>query len=658
MKRLVNTLVSAISRCFLAQKASFLSFPRRMSIVNVRCVEGEDSMTICFVHEEKQRKMQRTKTEILGKTLTRIGLSASNKKKAKKSEKTAMLKDNQQTKASLWYNGRLVDENLVNKDAWQDGSVLRIGEQSYDVELNPPTIISLLLPTSFMSGFPIFPLIELDFAEKHLCSYNWFKSTSHSTSEAAVPTTPSNCIWQMAGSDFCYTPTVLDIGCFLKLECTPASAQRTSVVKSEATSSEPIAAGPGDCPFDTRHLYTRKRIEDTKALRIVSYNILADAYAKDEFALKMLYPYCPPYALSIQYRQQLLLKELIGYNADVICLQECGHKLFKNNLSPALEVLGFQGLLCCKSGEVPEGEALFFHRSKFHLFSQHNIVLHESLSGDPVQDVVLDKVSAVPGLFETLQHRNTVAQVTMLKSAAVQDEFLCVVNTHLYFKPNSPHVRLIQAGIILNHVNKILDQFHGGKSQRMLKDTQRKNQTVEGPLSSVHATSDLKQEDCNTGRGMTRSSDSLLSTSSLETTEFHNKSKDAQGFSPCKVAILFCGDFNSNPCSAVYQLLTTGHVAEDHGDWTFCTNKDEHCTTLSLSHNLNFFSACGSPQFTNFTGGFKGTLDYIFADGNWFDVEAVVPLPSEEELDVHVALPSVVLPSDHLALVCDLKWKS
>jgi 2',5'-phosphodiesterase len=35
----------------------------------------------------------------------------------------------------------------------------------------------------------------------------------------------------------------------------------------------------------------------------------------------------------------------------------------------------------------------------------------------------------------------------------------------------------------------------------------------------------------------------------------------------------------------------------------------------------------------------------------------VVPLPSIEELQQHVALPSVVFPSDHVALVADVLWK-
>ena len=48
------------------------------------------------------------------------------------------------------------------------------------------------------------------------------------------------------------------------------------------------------------------------SFRVVSYNILADVYADSDFTRNYLFPYCPSYALAIDYRKQLLLKELMG----------------------------------------------------------------------------------------------------------------------------------------------------------------------------------------------------------------------------------------------------------------------------------------------------------------------------------------------------------
>ena len=585
----------------------FLLCMRRMSLVAVRSVKGEENLTISFSYGGKQRKMQRNKGEIVSKALSRIKLSI--KKKTKMSRNSSgdceCPEENDQN-VNLWFNGELIDTSLTNTAAWKDGATLTIGENSFTVKVNPPTMKSLHLPESIMSGFPVMPLMELEFSTKQHCIYTWFKSISCSEEKASsVPLSASEILsWEVVGNDFLYSPTILDIGCFLKLTCIPGNEDRLSDVKSDVTSLVTVSAGPGNCPFDTRHTYTNKPTDNPAAFRVVSYNILADTYSKDEFAQTVLYPYCPPYALNISYRRQLLLKEITGYNADLICLQECGVKLFHNNLRSTLEVLGFESLLRCKGGQVPEGEALFFRRSKFELISQHDVVLSEILLVDPVHEAILDHVAAMPILLETLQNRNTIAQVSVLKVTGLESHFLCVANTHLYFKPFSTHIRMIQGAIIINHVKQVISQFCKVNCEKR---------------------ADLGIKPTCT--------------------------------SQAKVAFLLCGDLNSNPRAGLIEFLTTGEVKSTHRDWTLCEDKEEHCTTLSLKHDFDLISACGFPPYTNYTGGFKGTLDYVFVDKEKLQVEAVIPMPSEEELNCHVALPSVVVPSDHLALVCDLKWK-
>jgi len=48
------------------------------------------------------------------------------------------------------------------------------------------------------------------------------------------------------------------------------------------------------------------------SFRVVTYNILADVYADSDFSRDYLFAHCPPEILSIDYRKQLLLKELVG----------------------------------------------------------------------------------------------------------------------------------------------------------------------------------------------------------------------------------------------------------------------------------------------------------------------------------------------------------
>jgi len=49
------------------------------------------------------------------------------------------------------------------------------------------------------------------------------------------------------------------------------------------------------------------------SFRVVTYNILADIYADSDFSRDYLFPHCPAEILRIDYRKQLLLKELTGF---------------------------------------------------------------------------------------------------------------------------------------------------------------------------------------------------------------------------------------------------------------------------------------------------------------------------------------------------------
>lgn len=121
------------------------------------------------------------------------------------------------------------------------------------------------------------------------------------------------------------------------------------------------------------------------------------------------------------------------------------------------------------------------------------------------------------------------------------------------------------------------------------------------------------------------------------------------------IPVIFCGDFNSTPSTGTYHFVINGSIPEDHEDWA-SYGEEERCN-MSLTHSFKLKSACGEPAYTNYVGGFHGCLDYIFIDFDAFEVEQVIPLPSHEEVTTHQALPSVSHPSDHIALVCDLKWK-
>ena len=79
----------------------------------------------------------------------------------------------------------------------------------------------------------------------------------------------------------------------------------------------------------------------------------------------MRYAYCPPIALTLDYRKQLLLDELLGYDADVICLQEVDCKAFERYYMPFLRNRSFKGSMCTKATTVSQGVATFYNSNTF-----------------------------------------------------------------------------------------------------------------------------------------------------------------------------------------------------------------------------------------------------------------------------------------------------
>ncbi|KAM5148877.1 2',5'-phosphodiesterase 12 [Mantella aurantiaca] len=534
----------------------------------VRVVPSEPKLSISLNLFGVQRQLQRDQTEPLGKALARISASATKSKKRKEQVPGPPVR--------LFYRGQPVPDGLPNSEAWQDGAELLVEQKAYRVERNPPMCHELELPRHVMAGFPLCPRFRMEFADPDHSLFVWYKQAAagDSTDGQADPE------WQEAGRQRVFFPEVGDIGMRLKLRCTPGDGERSGESR-ELEVAGPVEAGPGACTFDQRHLYTQRPAEDP-VIRVVSYNVLADVYAQTEHARTVLFPYCAPYALEFEYRHCLLRKELSGYRADLLCLQEVDRTAFPDTLCPAMEAFGLDGLFRLKDKQH-EGLATFYRRSRYRLCSQHDVLLGEALTEDPIHGALLERLYRYPAAKNKVLQRSSALQVTVLESTKDPSKKVCLANTHLYFHPNGGNIRLIQMAVALAHVRHVAYELYPG------------------------------------------------------------------------IPVIFCGDFNSTPSTGMYSFVKDGTISEDHPDWM--SNGEEERCNMSLSHPLKLKSACGEPAYTNYVGGFHGCLDYIFIDSDRLEVEQVIPLPSHEEVTSHQALPSVSHPSDHIALVCDVKWK-
>nr|CAD7454926.1 unnamed protein product [Timema tahoe] len=355
-----------VSKCHVSTTKSFPKNIDKMQNAYFRYQDGEDHFQLSFqfscehLRVNRQfnfsRKMSETITDFLGRVCTNLERTLFKKKK-KIPEGTSS-----EMKVHLYNNGEPVSGESICKDILFNNNnklLLQVQGKDYSVIVNAPWVVMLSLPSSIMAGFPVYPnKVDTLFSDKNACEFKWLKSSISMGPLKNEPVT-----WVQVGEGYFYTPSTSDIGHKLKLSCVPKNGDQEGP-QSEVISSTSVGAGPGMCPFEKRHVFTKERLP-SKNFRVVSYNILADLYADSEVARTQLYPYCPPYALTIDYRKQLILRELLGYNADLICLQEVDSKIFDLDLTPVLGSVGYEGVFHRKGGTVSEGVACLFHKSKF-----------------------------------------------------------------------------------------------------------------------------------------------------------------------------------------------------------------------------------------------------------------------------------------------------
>jgi len=122
--------------------------------------------------------------------------------------------------------------------------------------------------------------------------------------------------------------------------------------------------------------------------------------------------------------------------------------------------------------------------------------------------------------------------------------------------------------------------------------------------------------------------------------------------------MVVCGDFNSTPSSAVYQLLKNGEISgtsSDFNGFNFGKYTDD-----GVKHMLRLNSAYGSggdePPFTNYNGDFIGVLDYLwYTEGSLRALGVLQPYTLEEIRQQKSPLPNPHFPSDHLPLMAEFE---
>ena len=309
-----------------------------------------------------------------------------------------------------------------------------IGER-FKIDVDPPQVENAKLPSTIMAGFVLYPYkLKFECASKIDSGYEWFVSDKvfqHNEAnegnkagvEVDTKTNSKNkrevnvqhLKWLKRTDGLYFVPSSEDVNRYVKFVCYPKNGDRHGI-PYELVSKATVTAGPGECPFEKRHLFTQHVLGNNE-FRVMTYNLLADLYADSEFSRTVLHPQCPSYALDIDYRKQLMLKELLGYNADLICLEEVDQKIFDGDLLPVLsEKGGMDGVFERKGGQVSEGLACFWRATKFKRLDAQRIVLADTIQCDPKFIPMLKTIQSNEKLKESMLGRTTALQIVVLES--------------------------------------------------------------------------------------------------------------------------------------------------------------------------------------------------------------------------------------------------
>jgi len=409
--------------------------------------------------------------------------------------------------------------------------------------------------------------------------------------------------WIEVSREQLYVPGQEDIGRKLKLEAAAYSTETGELLMHRVVKTDLVLARAPD-PLK-RSLVTAKNGAGAGSgarFRIVTYNVLAEIYATQQ-----QYPYCDIWALSWEYRFHNIMREIVDAAPDVVCLQEVQADHYENHIYAAMSEQGFEGVYKQKTrqsmglaGKV-DGCALFWRRTKFHLVESYSIEFNELAQRQATQVLGLNPRSEEGMNFLNRLSKDNVAQLVVLELASPQ----------LATRTNRDPINQVCIANTHLYSNKEFPDVKLWQAWQLLQEL----------------------ENFSMSRGTS-------------------------------LPLMICGDFNSSPDSAVYDLLTRQNVHPGHPDVNVVSGDD--CPNvlpdaMNITHSFQLGSTYQSvlgeePQQTNYTMNFKGVLDYICYSVQTLRPLSASPVPDESILTKHGdALPSTEFSSDHIMLISDMQ---
>lgn len=341
-----------------------------------------------------------------------------------------------------------------------------------------------------------------------------------------------------------------------------------------------------------RHFVTLPGPRSPSEFTVMNYNILSDLYCTPE-----QYWYADEVSLSWAVRSRALMAEILSYSPDIICLQEVQVLQWQSLILPTLADAGYEGYFQPKSrARTMENHDAVDGCAIVWRTARFQLVSQAHTRYFDFRSIVMGRedLTAHPEAFNRLVNRDNIATAVLLRDVQFTNApHLLVANCHIHWDEDFQDVKLLQTQLMLEGLERAMQ---GAPEWR-----------------------------------------------------------DA--------ALLMCGDFNSLPNSPVHRLVLNGSISVQDAHFPPNVTYGNYSDAGVLKHNFSLKSAYASvspngaePPYTNMTGVFSGTLDYIFYDRSRLTPTAALqPVPPES---VEIPLPNARSPSDHISLVAKLQYSS
>ncbi|KAG6817489.1 hypothetical protein H0H87_008114 [Tephrocybe sp. NHM501043] len=372
----------------------------------------------------------------------------------------------------------------------------------------------------------------------------------------------------------------------------------------------------------------------TETISVLSYNILCEKYATER-----LYGYTPAWALTWDYRKELVLTELMNHDTDFLCLQEVDIAAYEDYFLQHLKGHDYDGFHWPKSRyktkkdterRQVDGCATFYKASKYTLVEKQLI----EFSAVAMQRPDFEKTD---DMFNRVLIKDNIAVVCLMEDKQTRTRFI-IANAHLDWDPLFCDVKLVQAALLVDEIDKIAANFA--------------KYPPPPPPSAQTPGSDEADPGGGGGTGDPDAPSASTSKPPSRPTPHYTEGT--------KIPLIICGDFNSVPGSGVYEFLSNGTLPPDHPD--FLSHKYGRLTTDGLRHRLGLKSAysapgIGEPPLTNHTPSFQGSIDYIWYGSANLAVNGALGEVDKGYLEKVVGFPNAHFPSDHVCITASFRVK-